>query len=257
MNPNAPYLITLAVLALAIALVAYLRRREAELLAGIAGMMQASAWVLIRHMENDPVGTPGKLARKREELIQRIAIEGAERLKLVAGTEFPGNAPMSMMMPPMPSNDPKLTSAAQELLARNEAESSKFWFKANGIRTGIQVFMAIMVLRNVAAAFVLMTDHMKKQRDEWRDKQTKRSPNFTELKMVLGLPTDWPADFDPEDWQSRGISEQRALRILLATERYRDRIFRGVLYKPYPREGEEVVEYEGEALLTGMREYIR
>lgn len=222
---------------------------------GIALLMQGAAHSLVRHMENDPLGTPSKLAKGREALLTRIAIEGAEKLKVVAGTAMPQ---VGLLAPPPVSSDPQLTAAAQALLVQNESSASEFWFKTQGIRTGAQIFLALTSLGNPVAAYILMTEHCKKQRDEWELKKQKRLPNFTELKMVLGLPTPWPEGLQPEEWQRRGISRNRAKLVIVAIRRYRDKIFAGVVYKPWPRKEDDVAPtYEGAALLEGLREYIR
>lgn len=239
----------------AIAWLIYGVHQGRKLVDDMGAQLQGAICNLVRHMENDPVGTPGKLARNREALLSRIAIEGNERLRPLA-TSVP--APLGMNFPPAPNNDPQLTSAAQALLQWNERTSSDFWFKANGIRTGCQVFLALMELRNPMAAYILMTDHMKRQRDEWAKKETKRLPNFTEMKLVLGLPTEWPEGDQPERWQRRLISEHRARTILIATARYRERIFKGIQYKPWPlREDEDAPVFYEDGVLNGLREYIR
>lgn len=234
--------------------VRYFTRRYEEHLAGIGSLMQGALHDLIRHMENNPPGTPGKQARGREETLMRVAVQGLATIK----PEAQAAPPTGLMMGPPALPDPGLTPAAQALIARNEADAGAFWFKAQGIRTGAQIFLAIMFFRNLTAAHVLMTEHMKRQRDEWDNKKERRSPNFTELKKVLGLPTEWPTAGVPEYWQAAGLTDQRALDISIALHQHRERILDRAYYKPWPRiEGAETPTYMGEDLLVGMREFIR
>lgn len=239
---------------LAYAFVRYFMWRYEEHLAGLAALMQGALHDLIRHMENNPSGTPGKNARGREATLVRVAVEGLAAIKPEASL----TPPVGMIAAPPALPDPALTPAAQALIARNEEDARDFWYKAQGIRTGAQIFLAIMQLNNPTFAFILMTEHMKRQRDEWENKKQRRSPNFTELKKVLGLPTEWPIAEWPEAWQRIGITQQRAWDLMLVSQRYRERIFGGAYYKPWPRvEGAETPTHEGEDLLLGMREFIR
>lgn len=241
------FIAILALIGLRIAIPIYQRRLE---VLGLASLLQGAAWSLVRHMENNPRHTAGKNRRSQEQMFHANIVAAADRFRLP-------NVPAVYEGELFPAF---MANKGQELVEFNRVDADKFWFKVQGLRNGLQVFLDIMVLGNVTAAYIKMIDHMRRQRDEYDGKGKKSSPNLTELKRVFNLPTAWPTGDMPERMEERGLTELQAENIALAARRYRQMILAKLHYKIWPEPGKEEEErrdYHGENLLLAMRDYVR
>lgn len=215
--------------------------------AGIASHLQGAAWDLVRLMENNPRSTPSKTRKRWQQEFQALVLQSAAELTRMPSAYY-GKL-----------DQPIALTGAIDTLRKGDEETSAFWFKVQGIRNGVQIFYDIMVLRNPGAAFVRMIDHMRRQRDEFENKGKKGSPNLTELKIVLELPTEWPVGDLPEQCLKRGLREAQAENIISAARRHKTFILSELIYKPWPSpdEPERVEEFQGDDLLAAMRNYVR
>ena len=219
-------------------------------LLGYAALLQGAAWNLVRSMENNPRHTASRNRSSQESQFEKVVVAAADRFRLPGVPEIYAGELFPTFM----------AEKGQQLLDFNRDDTNKFWFKAQGIRNGLQIFLDIMVLGNTTAAYIKMIDHMRRQRDEYDEKGKKASPNFTELKQLFALPTAWPTGDMPEQFEARGLTEQHSLDIALAARRYRHNILSGLEYKVWPAPGKEDEEREvfsGGALLEAMRDYVR
>lgn len=231
---------------LGVGLYFYIKERRDTLELG--KLLQGTAWEIVRFMENNPRHTPSKVRRGLSERHKEYVTEPAKELHKVPEYLI-GDLGDSVA----------LTSAIDTLKV-GEDEGNAFWHKTQGMRNGVQSFIEIMVLGNPKSAYYRMIDHMKRQRDEWETKGKKGSPNFTQLKLVLGLPTAWPKEDMPEIWAEKGIDIFRQKNIVTAARRYRRMILNRLTFRAWPAPGHEEEErkpYTGEDLLIQMREYIR
>ncbi len=223
------------------------RHFHENIVSSYASLLQSAAWDLVRQMENNPRHTPGRTRVRRTRDFKNLVSEIAKELHI---------APEIMLSE---LKSPPVIDGAIAQLKNNEDFTTDFWFKAQGTRNGIQVFLDIVLLHNIAGALVRLTDHMKRQRDEFENKGTKKSPNFTALKLLLGLPTEWPMGDLPERCLAQGIKESRANDILAAARTHKHKILSQLDYKIWPENSDvkEREEYVGENVIIGMREYIR
>lgn len=224
--------------------------RRRLVLLGYAALLQGAAWNLVRQMENNPRHTAGKNRASQEAQFHKNVVGSADRFRLAGVPEVYAGELFPTFM----------AERGQQLVDFNRTDTDKFWFKAQGIRNGLQIFLDIMVLGNITAAYIKMIDHMRRQRDEFDEKGKKASPNFTELKQLFGLPTTWPTGEMPEQLEARGLTEQQALDIADAAYRHKHSILAKLHYKVWPepgKEDEERQEFSGEDLLLAMRDYVR
>lgn len=239
-------ILTLALVALRFSILWWAQHQR---ILGYAGLLQSSAWTIVRFMENNPRTTARKNRLSHEKIFQENLVAPAERLK------FPNMAMYGNVQEAFPVF---MADAARELIEYNRDEVDKFWFKVQGMRNGIAVFLAIMQLGNIGMARLHMIEHMKRQRDEWDNKRKKNSPNFTELKMLLKLPTDWPTGDLPEMLLQDSLAEEVAIEIARAAWRYRKVILAHLEYKIWPeKDGDERLSFAGNELLEAMRDYAR
>lgn len=215
-----------------------------ERVSGLAAHLQSAAWDLVRQMENNPRYTAGKNRTKWTEEYKALVLEAADSLTRVPNI-YVGQL-----------EQPVALTGAIDTIKKSDDESSSFWFKVQGTRNGLQVFLDLMVLRNPTSAYIRMTDHMCRQRDEFENKGKKASPNHTAMKLALGLPTEWPTGDLPERCLAKGIEETRALNLVTAAKRHKRRILAKLHYKVWTLTDERP-EFHGEELLLAMRDYIR
>lgn len=235
----------------------FLRRRRL-LTAEIVDLMQGAAWTLVRFMENNPRQMSGRTKQSRQAIMDKMFENaqpfrgGRPQIVTVPGTNGYVNIDAAPLFE-------KAVEAGNAFMTKSEAFASDFWFKAQGARNGIYVFLALIDLGNITAARIAMIEHMKRQRDELENKKTRSSPHFPELKGVLGLPTLWPDSAMIEKWEHAPIPLERQKAILEAMKGWnRSRILNKLHYHPFPEnDGEKSEIYYGERILSGMREYIR
>lgn len=216
----------------------YLQRQAR--LAGYITLLQATAWDLVRGLENYPPRAAGRRAKGRADMIERFAGKAAELGR------------------PLPMGDAgalDLSTVGIEVVERNEKDSSGHWRRVNGIRRGAHAFLALFRIGNPSIAFMTMTEHMKVQARS----DAGSMPNHTEFKMVLGLPTEWPEAGIAEAYERRGLDFYRERDILRAVRLGRATVLNGLEYTTWPEDeddGEEKV-YRGEEILDRLRRYIR
>lgn len=248
MLDNPYFYIFLTALASAGAVLIYFWFQVRREIIEISKLLQGTAWEIVRFMENNPRSTPGKNRKSLNEQFREYVTEPAKELHKVP-ERYKGEL----------RDSAALVGAIEQVKAGNN-ESNAFWHKTQGMRNGIQCFIEIMVLGNPKSAYFRMIDHMKRQRDEFENKGSKGSPNFTQLKLSLGLPTEWPTEDLPEVWAEKGIDPSREDNIVMAAKRYRYLILNRLTYREWPPPGSESQErtpYTGEELLVQMRDYIR
>lgn len=205
--------------------------------------LQGAAWELIKLMENSgPGGAEGR-AVKAEATTERFAVNGA---RAVAGTR-----PVAVLR----EHDPGLTEAGLKLMELYKADSKGFRFGRGGARNGVAVFLSIMRDRNLQAAYVTMVDHMKAQRDELAEKGSRGLPNFSNLKMFLDLPTEWPAGDMPERLRGQGFYGWMTSNVALT--RLGARVFDGLEYKTPAAGDRPALIAHGTDVLKAMREFVR
>lgn len=215
------------------------RQRQARLVSDIT-LLQATAWDLVRGLENYPPRAAGRRAKGRADMIERFAGKAAELGR------------------PLPMGDAgalDLSTVGIEVVERNEKDSSGHWRRVNGIRRGCHAFLALFRIGNPSIAFMTMTEHMKVQARS----DAGSMPNHTELKMVLGLPTDWPAPNVAEACERRGLDFYREQDILRAVRLGRATVFDRLEYSTWPEDEDDGEErtYHGEEILDRFRKYIK
>jgi hypothetical protein len=219
---------------------AWQAHQRAARIAGYITLLQATAWDLVRGLENYPPRAAGRRAKGRAEVVERFAGRAAE-----LGKALPmGDAGVF-----------DLSTVGIEVVERNEKDSSGHWRRVNGIRRGAHAFLALFRLNNPGIAFMTMTEHMKVQARS----DAGSMPNHTELKMVLGLPTDWPEAGIAEACERRGLDFYREQDILRAVQRGRAAVFHNLEYSTWPEDEEDGAEktYRGEEILDRFRRYIK
>lgn len=189
-------------------------------------------WNLVRLMETNGLNGFAKKADNRAGLVEKFAIEGGERLR--------ASRPTAMM-----ESAPDITTAAFELMDRNDRDGSSFGRKIASIRRGVFAFYAIVELRNPDVAFRTMIEHMQAQVSD------DTMHDFMELKQLLGLPVERQSVAAIAEYAKAGLPRGRANAILRAARA--SRIFDGVVYRP---PGEDRV-CSSAAILEEMREYGR
>ncbi len=213
---------------------------------GYVGLLQAAAWDLVRQMENNPRSQPKRTDVRHAAAYKELVLPSGENVKEIPSVYVGELRPATVL------------SGALEVLQKSEKFRDEFWFKVQGIRNGLQIFLMIVSLRNIEGAYILMIEHMKRQRDELEKKNRASSPNLPHLKLLLGLPTEWPVGDLPERSQKIKLGKLKTQDIKVAVKRYKMKIFEGLIYKTWPdTEGQERLEYHGERMLEAMREYIR
>ena len=158
----------------AVALFMFLRMRNS--LRGRISALQGAAWELVRRMENTTPDGVRERARVAESTTEKFAVDG--NAKIPRSAMFSGDAATS-----------DLTAAGLALMERHANEAAQFRAERSALRAGIAIFLSLMVYRNSQSAFIAMTEYMRRQRERTD------IPNFADLKMVLGLPSDWPAEW--------------------------------------------------------------
>lgn len=215
----------------------------------IIELLQGSLWNAVRHMENATRGMPGSLGRKRTETVQSFIAPPAQMFPKL----------QRLRIDKLPETHTK-EDVAFRLIEMNESAASDHWFKVNGIRTGMQALVHLVETHNVRAAFLLVIELMKRQRDEFKIKGTQKTDNFTELKLVLGLPTDWPTGDMPEELLHKGISlaKQEEIAYAVTRSKYRHYLFDKLVHKKWPEglETERTI-YEGYEVVEAIKDYIR
>jgi hypothetical protein len=215
---------------------------------GITQLLQASAWNLVRDMENNPTFTAKRYRNSLKRDFEEVIVDSLKQLQ-----PQPASVAIGVLPAPVTS-----MPGALETIEENKKFTKDFWFVAQGLRNGLQAFIALFILDNPKAAYLKMIEHMKRQRNEFAQRETMKSPNFSELKMILGLPTEWPQGELPEQLERKELSLASIWLIRYAVKHHRSEVFRGLTYKPYTFSGEdEGQEFFGEDVLIGMREYIR
>lgn len=202
--------------------------------------MQSAAWNITRIMGFLPVAG-AKSDRDRREKVAREFIIGAMH-------SFP-DAPKVVSTDQIP--DPKtVIDAGFDIMDRNEQKTSAHISMVAGARLGIQSFLFLMQNRNIEAAHSSMIEMMKRQRDEYDGKGTKGTLNFTDLKQVLGLPTNTPTGSMPEELSAQAVGWVRRIVILsIIEDRYHD-IFKGIRYV-----GPDSTEYHDSEIIKAMQTY--
>lgn len=215
---------------------------------GISRLLQSAAWNLVREMENNPVFTAKKYRNGIKADFEEIVVASLEKLQ-----PHPTHIAVGALPAPVTH-----LQGALETIDRNTAFTKDFWFVAQGLRNGLQVYISLFVLHNPNAAYLKMVEHMKRQRNEFDQQGTMRSLNFTDLKMVLGLPTEWPKGELPEQLEHKQLSWSRYWLISQAIKSHRKDVFKDLSYRPYTLDPSETAqEFVEEGVLIGMREYIR
>lgn len=209
-------------------------------ISGYITLLQATAWDLVRGLENYPPRAAGRRAKSRADIVDRFAGKAAELGR------------------PLPMGDAgvlDLSTVGIEVVERNEKDSSGHWRRVNGFRRGCHAFLALFRLNNPGIAFFAITEHMKVQARS----EPGSMPNHTELKMVLGLPTDWPAPNVAEACERTGLDFYREQDILRAVQRGRAAVFDALEYSTWPEDEEDGAEktYRGEEILDRFRRYIK
>ena len=225
----------------AFAALSYYANLQALQLEADLGLAQATLWDLVRLLENNGIRNAGRRAVDRANRMERFAVKGAKEVG--AGK-------------PLPMGDVgalDITSLGFELIDRNEKDSGGHWRRVNGIRRGCYAWLMLVEQRNPGAAYRALCVHMVKQRED----ATRGLDNFTEFKMLLGLPIDWPEGEMVEDCFRRGITFERAEAAMKATGIGLGKVYAGLEYKPWPAGDEPQEVYTGHAILTKMREYMR
>lgn len=210
-------------------------------LAGDLGLLQAATWNLVRGMENYPRRSASKRGKDRLATIREFAFQGA-----ALGRPLPMSGESTL----------DITEAGTEAIDRNEKDSSGHWRTINAYRQGAYALIALYRLKNITAARLAITQHMKVQAKF--DAGT--LPNLTELKMLFHLPIEHLAIADVEAVERLGMTERRYIEIGRAVSVGFPHIARGLIYKPWPegrREEDVPEEHEGEQILDAFREFIR
>lgn len=217
----------------------YVRRARELRIGGDIELFRAALWTLIRDLENNPTSSSGRRGKGRIDVVERFA---APAQKLGRPLAMGGEA------------TPDMARMGIELIELNEKDGSGHWRKVNGIRRGCTVFLTLLGEGNTTAAFLTLTEHAKVQ----ARLPEGATPNLTELKMLFGLPIEWPEKGLPERLEQRGLHWRRAAE-LAELRAYRDAIFAGVRYTPFPRdESAPDVTYTGaDEIMEQMRVYIR
>ena len=214
-----------------VAFIVFLRVRNS--LRGRVSALQGAAWELVRRMENTTPDGPRERARIAEATAERFAVAG--NASITRPSLITGDTPTS-----------DLTAAGLSLMERHANEAAQFRAERSALRAGIAIFLSLMVHRNSQSAFVAMTEYMRRQRER------KDIPNFADLKMALGLRTDWPAD-----WHRRksDLTNWDYFAIDYAVRRRR-RILAGIQYHPPAPEGSPSIVVTGDNILLAMRAYL-
>lgn len=218
----------------------WLDRCHAERIAYYTNLLRGAAWDLVRGMENYPPRAAGRRAKGRAELVERFAFKAAE-----------GGRPLPMG----DAGTLDLSTVGLEVVERNEADGSGHWRRVNGIRRGAYAFYALFQLDDPAVAFRALTDHMKVQARF----EVGSMPNHTELKMLFGLPVEWPAAGAGERYEVEGLGWRREMDIRTAVDAGRAAVFDQLNYRTWPEDEPDGTErdYKGEEILERLRLYIR
>jgi hypothetical protein len=198
------------------------------------GALQGTAWELIRLMENTTPDGVRERARVAEDTTEKFAVTGnamITRPSLVSGETI----------------TPDLTRAGLTLMERHANDAAQFRAFRGSLRSGVSIFLSLLVHRNASSAFIAMTEYIRRQRDR------KDAPNLAELKMFFGLPPDAPKDDTPP--HKRGLTSWDYFTIGLAT-RNTGRILDGLEYHPPVPAGAAPVVARGDNILLAMRAYL-
>lgn len=195
--------------------------------------LQGTAWELIRLMENTTPDGVRERARVAQDTTEKFAVTGNARIPRPA--IIGGDAVTS-----------DLTAAGLSLMERHWNDAAQFRAFRGSLRSGISIFLSLMVYRNISSAFVAMIEYMRRQRDR------KDAPNFAELKIVFGLPPEMPSG---EVAHKRSLTALDYFTIGLATRNAR-RVLAGLEYHPPIPDGAAPVVARGDNILLAMRAYL-
>jgi hypothetical protein len=191
---------------------------------------------------------PGSLGKKRFTIID-------DYVKHV--TNWQPMSPLVVVHSKLPEL-PNLTGLAVDMIKMNEATASSHWFKTNGLRTGMQAVLLLLVDKNPEGSRVMLVQLMQRQRDEVRDRGTMTTDGFTHLKMVLGLPIEWPTYQVPEQLLQQRLSWWQESLIRNAVNRYEALHLNKLVHKQWPtKDGEDGRIYRGREVLEAMADYVR
>jgi hypothetical protein len=224
-----------------ILLVMLYRRRHRNAVGSKIDALQGAAWELIKLMENSGPGGPEARSERAEATTERFAVTGAAAV---------GRRPLAVWR----EVDPKLTDAGLRLMDLYKADSAKFRKGRGAVRNALVIFLAIVRDRNLQSAYALMVEHMMAQRDE-HAAGSRSLPNFSNLKIFLDLPTEWPTGDLPE--QMRGQSFYEYLTSSVAVQRLGDEVMNGLEYRTLDSLGSDPIIVADAEILKAMREFIR
>lgn len=222
----------------------YLVRRHLQRLqlgADLA-LLQAASWSLVRGMENYPRRSASKRGADRTALVREFAFEAT---KLGRPLPMTGESTLDIVEAPF------------EVIDRNEKDGSAHWRQVNGLRRGAFSLLALYWLGNTQAAFLSLTEHMRVQSrlDEGA------CTNLTELKMLFGLPIEWPKTSESAETAERqGFTLRRHQEIMRAVNKGFTAVAATLVYQPWPegRMDQSIPEeHKGEAILEAIRGFIR
>lgn len=221
--------------------------------------LKGAAFDLVRMMEITIDGNDKK-HEKLNAIAEKFAIDG---LAKVAGS-FCGSATAAKAgegTAPAASGATTGYTSSQQVILPNFIEFAdalrkhrledmvSFGGGNTNLRTGLQVFLMLMMHDNIQSAFINITEHMKKQVD------TKGAPNFPELKEFFGLPISVP-DLDAvKKLQTDGLSWYEWQACNSALKRGRKDILAIMAYNP-PADGRPAIVIRGEDVLKSMRAYL-
>jgi hypothetical protein len=232
--------------------------------------LKGAAFDLIRLMELTTDGVAKKW-ETMSDIMYRFAYQGpASVARAINWSPRHGQAQVQSQVQAQaqaqaqaPSEGPDYTTKGHEtgmtLIQRRLDDAATFGGNWGNVRQGVAAFLAIMQYENLSSAHFIMTEHMKKQRDEFEGKKTKNLPNFGELKKFLGLPIKWPEGDEPEKLQKDGISDHDYKLMTEALEKGKGKIeemLKTITYNPPTPAGKEPIVVEGK-ILDAMRMYLR
>lgn len=230
--------------------------------------LKGAAFDLIRLMELTTDGVAKKW-ETMSDIMYRFAYQGpASVARAINGSPRQGPAQVQAQLQTQTQGQAQGEGAdytlkghetGMTLIQRRLDDSASFGGNWGNVRQGVAVFLAIMQYGNLSNAYFIMTEHMKKQRDEFESKKTKTTPNFGELKKFLGLPIKWPEGNEPEDLQKEGISDHNYKVMSEALEKGKEKIeelLKTITYNPPTPAGRDPVIVKGK-ILEAMRMYLR
>lgn len=237
-----------------------------EAVSSKVGALKGAAFDLIRLMEMTVDGVAKKYVWVNDDF-HRFAVDGPAAIVAAygrattqaageGGAPAPSNTWQSSNIINMPADlIAKSHETAEALLKRRLDDHAAFGPNYNGVRQGVAAFLAILDYGQIGTANFIMTEHMKKQRDEFEGKGTKNLPNYPQLKKFLGLPIDWPTGDMPEKLQKAGVSDRDDKLIEYAMAAGAKEKALEVLRKMATLKRGEIPE--AESMLEILRKYLR